>query len=59
MFLMVCVCVCVCVYIYTDSHPGVVVSVFATGPKGRRLKPGRGDDGFLVAIKTHSTPSFR
>jgi hypothetical protein len=36
---------------------GVVVSVLATGPKGRRFKPGRGD-GFLRAIKIRSTPSF-
>jgi hypothetical protein len=37
---------------------GVVVSVLATGPKGRGFKPGRGD-GFLRVIKIHSTPSFR
>jgi hypothetical protein len=36
---------------------GVVVSVLATGPKGRGFKPGRGD-GFLRAIKIGSTPSF-
>jgi hypothetical protein len=36
---------------------GVVVSVLATGPKGRGFKPGRGD-GFLKAIKIQSTPSF-
>jgi hypothetical protein len=36
---------------------GVVVSVLATGPKGRGFKPGRGD-GFLRAIKICSTPSF-
>jgi hypothetical protein len=36
---------------------GVVVSVLATGLKGRGFKPGRGD-GFLRAIKIRSTPSF-
>jgi hypothetical protein len=36
---------------------GVVVSVLATGPKGRRFEPGQGD-GFLRAIQIHSTPSF-
>jgi hypothetical protein len=36
---------------------GVVFSVLATGPKGRRFKPGRGD-GFLKAIKIRSTPCF-
>jgi hypothetical protein len=35
-----------------------VVSVLATGPKGRRFEPGLGD-GFLRAIKIRSTPSFR
>jgi hypothetical protein len=34
-----------------------VVSVLATGPKGRGFKPGPGD-GFLSAIKIRSTPSF-
>jgi hypothetical protein len=34
-----------------------MVSVLATGPKGRGLKPARGE-GFLGAIKTRSTPSF-
>jgi hypothetical protein len=34
-----------------------VVSVLATGSKGCRLKPGRGD-GFLRVIKICSTPSF-
>jgi hypothetical protein len=34
-----------------------VVGVLATGPKGHEFKPGR-DDGFLRAIKVHSTPSF-
>jgi hypothetical protein len=34
-----------------------MVSVLATGPKGRGFKPGQGD-GFLRAIKIHSTPSF-
>jgi hypothetical protein len=36
---------------------GVVVSVFATGPKGHAFKHGRGD-GFLRAIKIRRTPSF-
>jgi hypothetical protein len=36
---------------------GVVVSVLATGPKGRGFKPGQGD-GFLRAVKIHSTPFF-
>jgi hypothetical protein len=36
---------------------GVVVNVLATGPKGRRFKPGRGNT-FLGAIKIRSTPSF-
>jgi hypothetical protein len=36
---------------------GVVVSVLAIGPKGHGLKPGLAD-GFLMAIKVHSTPSF-
>jgi hypothetical protein len=36
---------------------GVVVSVLATGPIGREFVPGQGD-GFLRAIKIHSTPSF-
>jgi hypothetical protein len=35
----------------------VVVSVLASGPKGRGFEPGQGD-GFLRAIKTRSTPSF-
>jgi hypothetical protein len=34
-----------------------VVSVFATGPKGRGFEPGQGD-GFLRAIKIRSTPPF-
>jgi hypothetical protein len=34
-----------------------MVSVFAIGHKVRRFKPGKGD-GFLRAIKVHSTPSF-
>jgi hypothetical protein len=33
------------------------VSVFVTGPKGHGFNPSR-DDGFLRAIKIHSTPSF-
>jgi hypothetical protein len=56
---------------YAQSHPtsssngykglsrlgGVVVSVLATGPKGRGFEPGQ-DDGFLRAIIIRSTPSF-
>jgi hypothetical protein len=34
-----------------------VVSVFATGPKGRMFEPGQGD-GFLRAITIRSTLSF-
>jgi hypothetical protein len=34
-----------------------VVTVLATGPKGRRFKPGRGD-GFLRVIEIRITPSF-
>jgi hypothetical protein len=37
---------------------GVVVSVFATGPKDSGFEPGQGD-GFLRAIKIRSTPSSR
>jgi hypothetical protein len=47
----------VAVYGMPSHLGGVVVSVLATGPKGRRFKPGRGD-GFLRAIKIRSTPSF-
>jgi hypothetical protein len=36
---------------------GLVVSVLATGPKGRGFKPGRGD-GFLRVIKILRTYSF-
>jgi hypothetical protein len=36
---------------------GIVASELATGPKGRGLEPDKGD-GFLRAIKIHSTPSF-
>jgi hypothetical protein len=36
---------------------GVVVSVLATERKGCTLKPSQGN-GFLRAIKIHSTPSF-
>jgi hypothetical protein len=51
--------------LYTYNNPSlktgrlgcVVVSVLATGPRGRGFKPGRGD-GFLRVIKIHSTPSF-
>jgi hypothetical protein len=35
-----------------------MVSVLAIGPNGCGFKPGQGD-GFLRAIKIHSTPSFR
>jgi hypothetical protein len=34
-----------------------VVSVLATGPKGRGFEPSQGD-GFLRAIKIRSTTSF-
>jgi hypothetical protein len=34
-----------------------VVSVLATGPKGRGLEPGQGD-GFLIAIKIRNTACF-
>jgi hypothetical protein len=41
-----------------DSHfGGVVISVFATGPRDRGFRLGRGD-GFLRAIKIRSTPSL-
>jgi hypothetical protein len=44
--------------LYDSDHlGGVVVSVLATGPKGRGFEPGK-DDGFLRAMKVHSTPSF-
>jgi hypothetical protein len=36
---------------------GIVVSVLATGPKGCRFEPSRGD-GFLRMIKICGTPSF-
>jgi hypothetical protein len=42
---------------YCSRLGGVVVSVLATGPKGRGFKPGRGA-GVLRAIKIGSTPSF-
>jgi hypothetical protein len=35
---------------------GVVVSVLATGPKGRGFKPGQ-SNGFLSVIKIRTTPS--
>jgi hypothetical protein len=41
-----------------SSLAGAVVTVPATGPKGRGFEPGQGD-GFLRVIKIHSTPSFR
>jgi hypothetical protein len=34
-----------------------VISVFATVPKSRGFKPGRGE-GLLTVIKIRSTPSF-
>jgi hypothetical protein len=34
-----------------------VVSVFAIGPEVRGFKPAE-EDGFLIAIKIRSTPSF-
>jgi hypothetical protein len=34
-----------------------VVSVLATGSKGRKFKPDRGD-GLLKVVKIRSTPSF-
>jgi hypothetical protein len=40
-----------------SSLGGVVVSVLATGTKGRGFKSGRGD-GFLRAIKIRSSLSF-
>jgi hypothetical protein len=45
-----------CVYIWSPC--GVMVSMLAVGPKVRGLKPD-GGDGFLRAIKIHSTTSFR
>jgi hypothetical protein len=35
-----------------------VVSVLATGPKGRRFEPSQGDE-FLRATKICSAPAFR
>jgi hypothetical protein len=43
--------VALCSQVETDRLGGVVVSVLATGPKGRRFKPGQGD-GFLRVIKS-------
>jgi hypothetical protein len=40
-----------------SSLAGAVVTVPATGPKGRRFEPGQGD-GFLRPINIRSTPSF-
>jgi hypothetical protein len=45
------------ILLVTGRLGGVVVSVLATGTKSRGFKPDRGD-GFLRAIKIHSTPSF-
>jgi hypothetical protein len=58
----------ICIWLYSSgevvqavlltlSLGGVVVSVFATGPKGCGFEPCQGD-GFLRAIKIRSTPSF-
>jgi hypothetical protein len=41
----------------TNHLNGVVVSIFATGPKSRGSESCHGD-GFLMAIKIRSTPSF-
>jgi putative component of membrane protein insertase Oxa1/YidC/SpoIIIJ protein YidD len=41
----------------TTGLGGEMVSVLATGSKFCRFKPSRGD-GFLMAIKIRSTPSF-
>jgi hypothetical protein len=43
--------------VQTRRLVGVVVSVLATGPKGRGFEPGQGV-GFLRAIKIRSTSSF-
>jgi hypothetical protein len=43
--------------VYSVVISGVMVSVRVIGPKGRGVRPGRGD-GFLWAIKICSTPSF-
>jgi hypothetical protein len=40
-----------------SSLGGAVVTMPATGPKGRRFEPGQGD-GFLRPINIRSTPSF-
>jgi hypothetical protein len=42
----------------TSRLSGEVVSVLATGPKGREFEPGQ-SDGFLRTIKIRSTPSSR
>jgi hypothetical protein len=46
-----------CLSLDTSYLGGVVVSVLATVPKGRRFKPSRGD-GFVRAIEIRSTPFF-
>jgi hypothetical protein len=46
-----------CMLGFRSGLGGVVVSVLASGPKGRGLRPGRGG-GFLRAIIIRSTPSF-
>jgi hypothetical protein len=44
--------------LYNTHIGGVVVSVLATGPRGRGFKPGQ-DIGFVMAKIIHSRPSFR
>jgi hypothetical protein len=44
-------------YVIVSRLGGVVVSVLATGPKGREFEPGQGN-GFLRTIKNRSTPAF-
>jgi hypothetical protein len=44
-------------YKYFRRLGGIVVSVLATGPKGRGFEPGQGD-GFLRVIKIRDIPSF-
>jgi hypothetical protein len=46
-----------CIMCTASCLGGVVVSVLATGPNGRRFKPGQ-SDAFLVAIKINGTSSF-
>jgi hypothetical protein len=44
--------------VFRDRLGGVVVNVFANGPKGCGFEPGQGD-GITRAIKIRSTPSSR